>query len=74
MATYALFDNAFPSGAATLTEAQVALAGRARGIVRGRAVGAGQRDGLLGGVDEDWVLGRVRVRVTASSSTPVFVL
>ncbi len=27
----------------------------------------------LGGVDEDWVLGRVRVRVTANSSAPVFV-
>lgn len=27
----------------------------------------------LGGVDEDWVLGRARVRVTTDGSTPVFV-
>ena len=27
----------------------------------------------LGGLDEDWVLGRARIRVTAEGSTPVFV-
>jgi len=27
----------------------------------------------IGGVDEDWVLGRARIRVTAGPSTPVFV-